>query len=67
MEPRGLRVTQNAYFSLLTHTKKLLLLTFCDPTAKTGVSFPTHGTDRTDGMECNGTDGQTDMNVEIVI
>ena len=29
----GLRVTQNAYFSLLTHTKQLLLVTFCDPTA----------------------------------
>ena len=43
MDPRGLRVTHNAYFSLLTHTKKLLLVTFCDPTAKTGVSFWTHG------------------------
>ena len=42
MDPRGLRVTHNAYFSLLTHTKKLLLVTFCDPTAKTGVTFWTH-------------------------
>ena len=63
MDPRGLRVTQNAYFSLLTLTKKLLLVTFCDPTAETGVSFWTHGqTERTDG-----TDGQTDVKVEIVI
>ena len=29
----ALRVTQSAYFSLLTHTKKLLLVTFCDLTA----------------------------------
>ena len=51
-------VTQNAYFLLLRHTKIPLLVTFCDPTAKTGVSFWTHG---------NGTDGQTDVTVEIVI
>ena len=44
----ALRVTQSAYFSLLTHTKKLLLVTFCDLTAETGVSFRTHGR-RTDG------------------
>ena len=31
---------------LLTHTKKLLLVTFCDPTAETGVSFRTHGRKR---------------------
>ena len=42
MDQRGLRVTHNAYFSLLTHTKKLLLVTFCDLTAETGVSFRTH-------------------------
>ena len=58
MDPRGLRVTQNAYFSLLTLTKKLLLVTFCDLTAETGVSFWTHGTDRTDGTD--GTDGRTE-------
>ena len=47
----GLRVTQKAYFLLITHTKQLLLVMFCDPTAGTGVSFRTdartHG--RTDG------------------
>ena len=59
MDPWDLRVTKNAYFSLLTHTKKLLLVTFCDPTAETGVSFWTHGT--------NGTGGQIDVKVEIVI
>ena len=57
--PSGLRVTQNAYFTLLTLTKKLLSVTFCDPTAETGVSFWTHGT--------NGTGGQIDVKVEIVI
>ena len=65
MDPRGLRVTQNAYFSLLTLTKKLLLVTFCDPTAETGVSFQTHG--RTERNGRNGTDGQADVKVEIVI
>ena len=41
-DPRGLKVTQNAYFSLMTRIKKLLLVTFCDQTAKPGVSFQTH-------------------------
>ena len=54
MDPRGLRVTQNAYFSLLTHTKKLLLVTFCDPTAETKVSFWTDG-----GL--TEAEGQTDV------
>ena len=30
----GLRVTKNAYFSLIPPTKQLLLVTFCDPTAR---------------------------------
>ena len=33
MDLRGLRVTKNAYFSLLTLTKQLLLVTLCDMTA----------------------------------
>ena len=53
MDPMGLRVTQNVYFVLLPHTKKLLLLTYCNMTAKTGVSFSfqTHigGNTHTDG------------------
>ena len=61
MDPVSLRVTQNVYFSLLTHTKQLLLMTFCQTTAGNGASFRTHG--MTDGM----TDGQTDVEVEIVI
>ena len=43
MDLRGLRVTQNEYFSLLTHTKQLLIVTFCDKTAGIGGSFQTHG------------------------
>ena len=75
MDPRGLRVTHNAYFSLLTQTQKLLLVTFCDTTAKTGVSFRTRKTNRSDGTDgtdgtdgrMERTDGQTDVKVEIVI
>ena len=62
MDLRGLVVTKNAYFSLLTHTKQLLLVTICYITAGNGVSFLKHG--RTDGR---GTEGQTDVEVEIVI
>ena len=64
MDLRGLSVTKNAYFPLLTHTKQLLLVTFCDKTTESGVRFRTHGrTDGTDGR----TDGQTNVEVEIVI
>ena len=34
MDRMSLRETQNAYFSLLTHTKQLSLVTYCDPTAE---------------------------------
>ena len=57
-EPQGSEGDPECNFSLLTHTKKLLLLTFCDLTAETGVSF------RIDGRR---TEGQTDVEVEIVI
>ena len=33
MDPKGLVVTKNAYFSLLTHIKELLLVTLCDTTS----------------------------------
>ena len=67
MDSKVLRVIQNAYFSLLTHTKQLLLVTFCDLPAETGVSFRTHG--RTDErmMDRRTAEGQTDVEVEIVI
>ena len=59
----GLRVTQDAYFSLLSHTKQLLLVTFSDITAGIGASF------RTDAQTAHGrtAEGQTDVEVEIVI
>ena len=58
----------DAYFSLLTHTKQLLLVTFCDKTAGSGVRFRTHGTRNMEhGRTDRRTDGQTDMEVEIVI
>ena len=63
MDLRGPRVTQKAYFSLLTFTKTLLLITFCDPTAETGVCFQTQGRNGRDRQM----DGQTDVKVEIVI
>ena len=43
----GLRVTQDVHFWLLTHSKQLLLLRFCDTAAETEVSVRTH--ERTDG------------------
>ena len=48
-------MTQNAYFSLITHTKQLLLVTFSDTTAGIGPSFWTQ------------TDAPKDVDVEIVI
>ena len=56
----GLRMTQNAYFSLITHTKQLLLVTFSDTTAGIRASF------RTDARRM-AAEGQTDVEVEIVI
>ena len=56
----GLRVTQDEYFLLMTHTKQLLLVTFCDTAAGNGVSFRTHGR-RTDGGGGGG--GRTDRPV----
>ena len=62
---RVLRMTQNVYILLLTHTKKLLLVTYFDTTIDTGVSFWMHG--RKDGNTDGRTDGQTDVEVKIVI
>ena len=61
MDPRGLRVTQTTYFSLLTHAKQLSLGTFCEPRAGIGKKLKFDG--RTDGR----TEGQTDVKSEIVI
>ena len=56
----GLRVTKDAYFSLLTHTKQLLLVTFCDMLAGIEVRFVQREPEPR-------TDGQTDVEVEIVV
>ena len=45
----------------MTHTKQPLLVKVCDTTAGNGESFRTHA--RMDGR----TEGQTDVEVEIVI
>ena len=52
----GLRLTQDAYFSLLTRIKQLLLVAFCDTLAGIEVNFWADGTGRTDER----TDGWTD-------
>ena len=51
-----------SYFSLLTYTEQLLLVTFCDMTAENGVSFRTH----TRTEPCTHMDEQIDVEVEIV-
>ena len=47
----------------MTHTKQLLLVTFCDTTAGIGASCRTDG--RMDGGQM--AEGQTDVEIEIVI
>ena len=59
MDHSGLRMTQNTYFSLLTHTKQFLLMTFWDTTAGNAANFRI----QTDGE--NWMDSQIDMEVEI--
>ena len=55
------KLTQDAYFSLLTHTKQLLLVTFCDTLAGIEVSFGADGTGRMepDGRNHGRMDRQT--------
>ena len=57
MDPRGLKVPQITYFSLLTHAKHLSLVTFCETTAGIGKKWKRDG----------HTEGQTDVKSEIVI
>ena len=52
-------MTKDAYFSLLTRTKQLLLVTFCDTLAGIEVSFWADGTGRTDA---GWTDGRGSRN-----
>ena len=53
-------MTKDAYFSLLTRTKQLLLVTFCDLLAGIEVSFWADGTGWPDGRANGWTDGWTD-------
>ena len=56
-------MTKDVYFSLLNHTKQLLLVTFCDTAAGNGVSFGhTDGDGRTAAAE-----GQIDVEFKIAI
>ena len=50
---------------VLTHTSQLLVVTSCDTTAGIGASFRKHG--RTDGRTDTRMEGQTDVEVKIVI
>ena len=52
-------MTQDAYFSLLTHNKQLLLVTFCDTLEGIEVSFWRDGNTELEP------DGQTNVEVEI--
>ena len=63
--PRGRRVIQNKYFSLLPHAKQLLLVTFCNVTVGSRASFWTHT--QTDKGKNRQTEGQTDVRVEMSI
>ena len=65
MDPRGLRLTKMEYFSLFTHTKQLLLMTFCHTSAGIEVNVRTQG--RTEGTMDGRNHGQTDVEVEIFI
>ena len=52
MDPRGLVVTKNVYFSLLTHTKQLLLVTLCHTPA--GIGNSKVGRDAADADAADG-------------
>ena len=60
-------MAKDAYFSLLTRTKQLLLVTFCDTLAGIEVSFWADGTGWTDERTDGQMDRQTNVEVEIVI
>ena len=64
IDPRDLRESKNTYFSLITLTKQLLLVTICDTTAGIGASFQRDARTHRRRMAA---EGQTDVEVEIVI
>ena len=65
-------MTQDAYFSLLTHNKQLLLVTFCDTLEGIEVSFRRDGnTDGTGWIDKRGSlnsylDNAPDVRIWIV-
>ena len=63
MDLRCLRVAKIAYFSLSTHTKQLILVTFYDTNAVNGSGTEQDGTP----MDKWTPQGQTDVKVEIVM
>ena len=61
MNLKGLRVIKDPYFTLVSHTKQLLLGTFYAMTSGMGATFWTYK-----WME-PGMDGQTHVEIKIVI
>ena len=60
MYSKGLRVIQNACFSLLTHTKQLLLVTLSyTPAGIENLEVGRDGTGRTDADDGRRKEGQT--------
>ena len=62
---RGQRLTKYTYFSLLTQTKQLLIVKFCDKTAEIEPRFRTR--ERTDKQMNGRKERYLDVKVEIVI
>ena len=60
MDPRGLRVTRDEYFSLSTYIKQLFLVIFCAKTAEIGSVM---GQDNRVGRHSH----MADVNIEIVM
>jgi len=59
----SLRVSMNAYFSLLTHPMEPRLVTFCDTTAGIGSVI----WDRTTTMTTPIPEGWTDVNAVVIL
>ena len=63
MDPRDLRVAKNVYFSLLSYTKQILLVMFCDTTAEIGNLEVGHDADTNAGRtdKCEGWNSYADL------
>ena len=61
MDPRGLRMNQSKYFSLWTHSKQLLLLTFCKSTAGIGSLKVWRDADAVRTDRCEGWNSYVDL------